>query len=174
PRRTRRRACSSLPCGCCLCPASARPPFESIDRYHGPDATLSPPLLSSVHLNTQSSLRKGPSDPPSMEPAAACRTAAAGSRGWFEDASAQLYQANATAFAPATTSSTTFAAPTIVAPLTTWSSVIPRGLVQAPHSQTCPPLSMNSEYRSANTGSPSYAIPLAPPWVPNQTASIVQ
>ena len=52
--------------------------------------------------------------------------------------------------------------------------MIPRGLVQAPHSQTCPPLSMNSEYRSAKTGSPSYTIPLAPPSVPNQTASIVQ
>jgi hypothetical protein len=48
--------------------------------------------------------------------------------------------ANATVFAPTMTSSTTLAAPTIVAPLLTCPSVIPRGLVHAPHSQTWPPL----------------------------------
>src|SRR5438094_6540890 len=83
-------------------------------------------------------------------------------------------QANATVFAPEITSSTTFAAPTIVEPFASCSSVIPRGLVHAPHSHTWPPLSMNSRCSSASTGKPGWAIPSVPPSVPSQTASIVQ
>src|SRR4249919_2844662 len=71
------------------------------------------------------------------------------------------------------TSSTTFAAPTMVDPFTRSSSVIPRGLVQAPHSQTWPPLSMNSAYRPSSRGSPGCSIPSVPPFVPSHTASIV-
>lgn len=52
--------------------------------------------------------------------------------------------ANATVLAPATISSTTLAAPMIVVPLTSWSSPMARGFVQAPQSQTTPPLSTNS------------------------------
>src|SRR5438270_407528 len=83
-------------------------------------------------------------------------------------------QANATVFAPEITSSTTFAAPTIVEPLVSCSSVIPRGLVHAPHSHTWPPLSMNSRCSSASTGKPGCAISAVPPSVPSHTDSIVQ
>src|SRR5205823_9999414 len=82
-------------------------------------------------------------------------------------------QAKATVFAPATTSSTTLAAPTMVAPLARCSSPMPRGLVQAPHSHTWPPLSTNSPNSSLRTGRPWYAMPSAPPSVPIQTASMV-
>src|SRR5439155_9049673 len=82
--------------------------------------------------------------------------------------------ANATVLAPEITSSTTFAAPTIVEPFSSCSSVIPRGLVHAPHSHTWPPLSTNSRYSSASTGKPGCAVPSAPPSVPTHTASIVQ
>src|SRR6478672_1194494 len=88
--------------------------------------------------------------------------------------SAASSQAKATVFAPAAISSTTLAAPTMVAPLPTCSSVIPRGFVHEPHSHTAPPLPTNSEYSSLRTGSPCWAIPSAPPSVPSQTASIVQ
>ena len=53
-------------------------------------------------------------------------------------------QAKATVLAPFVISSTTLAAPTMVVPLVTMSSVIARGLVQAPQSQTWPPLSTYS------------------------------
>src|SRR5262249_47381697 len=43
-----------------------------------------------------------------------------------------------------------------------------------PHSQTWPPLSMNSRYRSASTGRPCCAIPSAPPSVPSHTAPPAQ
>src|SRR5512135_85874 len=72
------------------------------------------------------------------------------------------------------TSSTTLAAPTMAEPFPRCSSVIPRGLVHAPHSHTWPPLSTNSRYSSASTGSPGCAIPSVPPSVPSHTASIVQ
>jgi hypothetical protein len=52
--------------------------------------------------------------------------------------------ANATVLAPAMTSSTTLAAPTMTDPLRSCSSPMPRGFAQAPQSQTVPPLSMNS------------------------------
>src|SRR5256884_8937451 len=62
----------------------------------------------------------------------------------------------------------------IVEPSASRSSEIPRGLAHAPHSETWPPLSMNSRYRSASTGKPCWAIPFVPPSVPSHTASIVQ
>src|SRR3990172_604925 len=52
--------------------------------------------------------------------------------------------ANATVLAPAMTSSTTLAAPTMTDPLRSCSSPMPRGFAQAPQTQTEPPLSMNS------------------------------
>ena len=51
--------------------------------------------------------------------------------------------AKAPAFAPVTISSTTLAAPTMVMPAASCSSVMPRGLVQAPQSQTLPLLATN-------------------------------
>ena len=51
--------------------------------------------------------------------------------------------ANATVLAPAMTSSTTLAAPTMTDPLPSCSSPMPRGFAQAPQTQTVPPLSMN-------------------------------
>src|SRR2546426_8141637 len=47
-------------------------------------------------------------------------------------------QAKATVFAPATTSSTTLAAPTMVTPSASWSGLMPLGFVQAPQSHTLP------------------------------------
>ena len=49
------------------------------------------------------------------------------------------YYAKLVVLAPEAISSTTFAAPTIVAPRVSCPSVIPRGFVQAPHSHTFPP-----------------------------------
>jgi hypothetical protein len=53
-------------------------------------------------------------------------------------------QAKLTVFAPATTCSTTMAAPTIWAPFASPSSVMPRGFVQTPQSHTSPPWPTNS------------------------------
>src|SRR5207248_10836030 len=86
--------------------------------------------------------------------------------------SALLY-ANATVLAPPTTSSTTLAAPTIVTPWASCSSVMPRGLVQAPQSQTFPLLATNWLIKSQSFGRPAASTPSVPPVVPSRTASIV-
>ena len=70
--------------------------------------------------------------------------------------------ANATERAPRTISSSTLAAPTILAPLVSCSSVMLRGLTQAPHSQTSPPLPTNSASRSLSAGRPGELTPSAP------------
>src|SRR2546427_3245400 len=82
--------------------------------------------------------------------------------------------ANATVRAPATTSSTTLAAPTMLTPSASCSSVIPRGLVHAPQSQTLPLLETNSLKRSQSLGRPAASTPSGPPFVPRRTASMVQ
>src|SRR5439155_14269280 len=82
--------------------------------------------------------------------------------------------ANETAFAPFTISSTTTAAPTMLAPCAHFVSSIPRGFVHALQSHTCPPAPTNSSYRVFSGGSPVAATPSVPPGVPSHTASTVQ
>ena len=62
----------------------------------------------------------------------------------------------------------------MLTPGASWSSVIPRGLAQAPQSQTRPSLATNSAMRSPRHGRPAAATPSPPPRQPRRTASIVQ
>ncbi len=62
------------------------------------------------------------------------------------------------------------AAPTMVTPGAVSASVIPRGLVQAPHSQTLPPLAVNSAIKSGRGVDPFETTPSAPPFVPIRAA----
>jgi len=75
--------------------------------------------------------------------------------------------------APAAISSTTLAAPMMLAPVMRWSSVMSRGFVHAPHAQIVPPLSMNSSISPRRAGMPGKCMSSAYPLVASQAPSTV-